>query len=150
MWMSKFSRFALPALQRSTSAVAWQALRACRRPGQAAGLPPSCLTSVQLRGQQTLGSASLPVARHSVRHVRALDEERLMEVEWEDGGHSLYPFTWLRDNCQCPQCTLESAQARKLLMSDLDIHTGLDTVEVNNDNKVGWSYYLTLFFRVLY
>lgn len=59
-----------------------------------------------------------------------------MEVQWEDGGHSLYPLTWLRDNCQCPVCTLESAQARKLLMSDLDINTGVDTVEVTNDNKV--------------
>ncbi|TKS69532.1 Gamma-butyrobetaine dioxygenase [Collichthys lucidus] len=136
MWMSTFSRFALPALQRSTSAMACQALRACRRPAKAAGPLPSWLTSAQLRGHQTLGSASLPLARHSVRHVRALDEDRLMEVEWEDGGHSLYPFTWLRDNCQCPLCTLESAQARKLLMSDLDVHTGVDVVEVTNDNKV--------------
>lgn len=126
--------------------MACQALRACRRPGQAAGPLPSCLTSVQLRGQQTLGSASLPLARHSVRHVRALDEERLMEVEWEDGGHSLYPFTWLRDNCQCPLCTLESAQARKLLMSDLDIHTGVDVLEVTNDNKVGCCHDLTCVF----
>lgn len=140
MWMSKFARFALPALQRSTSAMACQALRARRTPGSL----PSCLTSVQLRRQHTLGSASLPVVRHSVRHVRALDEERLMEVEWEDGGHSLYPFTWLRDNCQCPQCTLHSAKARKLLMSDLDVHTGVSVVEVTNDNKVG----LTYVFRV--
>lgn len=71
-----------------------------------------------------------------MRHVRALDEDRLLEVEWEDGGQSLYPFTWLRDNCQCPLCTLQSAQARKLLMADLDIHTGVDVVEVTNDNKV--------------
>ncbi|XP_026175390.1 gamma-butyrobetaine dioxygenase [Mastacembelus armatus] len=132
MWMSTLARFALPALQRSTSAMVCQSLRACRTPG----LLPSCLTSVQLRGQHTLGSASRPVARHSVRHVRALDEERLIEVEWEDGGHSLYPFTWLRDNCQCPLCTLQSAQARKLLMADLDIHAGVDIVEVTNDNKV--------------
>ncbi|XP_070710509.1 gamma-butyrobetaine dioxygenase [Pempheris klunzingeri] len=136
MWMSTLSRLVLPALQRSTSARACQALRACCKPGQAADPLPSCLTSVQLRGQHTLGSASLPLARHSVRHVRALDEERLMEVEWEDGGHSLYPFTWLRDNCQCPLCTLESAQARKLLMTDLDIHTGVDAVEITNDHKV--------------
>ncbi|KAK9542303.1 hypothetical protein VZT92_000178 [Zoarces viviparus] len=136
MWMSTFSRLALPALQRSSSATACQALRACRRPGQAASPLPSCPASMQLRGQQTLGSASLPLARHSVRNVRALDEKRMMEVEWEDGGHSLYPFTWLRDNCQCPLCTLGSAQARSLLMSDLDIHTGVDVVEVTNDNKV--------------
>ncbi|XP_047437131.1 gamma-butyrobetaine dioxygenase [Mugil cephalus] len=136
MWMSTFARLALPALQRSTSAVACQALRACRRAGPAAAPLSYRLTPVQLRGQHTLGSASLPVACHSVRHVRALDEERLMEVEWEDGGHSLYPFTWLRDNCQCPLCTLQSAQARTLLLSDLDIHTGVDVVEVTNDNKV--------------
>lgn len=137
MWRNTFARLALPALQKRSSALACQTLRACPRLGQAAGLLPSCLTSVQFHGQQTLGSASLPVARQSVRHVRALDEERLMEVEWEDGGHSLYPFTWLRDNCQCPLCTLQSAQARKLLMADLDIHTGVDVVEVTNDNKVG-------------
>lgn len=142
MWMSTIARLALPALQRSTSSMACQALRACRRPGRAADPLPSRLTSMQLRGQQTLGSASLPLACHSVRHVRALDEERMMEVEWEDGGQSLYPFTWLRDNCQCPLCTLESAQARKLLMSDLDIHTGVDVVEVTNDYKVGCCHYL--------
>ncbi|XP_069561555.1 gamma-butyrobetaine dioxygenase [Brachyistius frenatus] len=134
MWMSTFARFARPALQRSTCAAARQALRVRRAP--AAAPLPSCRTSVQLRGQQTLGSASLPVARHSVRHVRALDEERLMEVEWEDGGQSLYPFTWLKDNCRCPHCTLASAQARTLLLSDLDIHTGVDVVEVTNDNKI--------------
>ncbi|KAK5935640.1 hypothetical protein CgunFtcFv8_020986 [Champsocephalus gunnari] len=136
MWMSTLARVTRPVLQRGTSAMACQALRAGGRPRRPAGPLPYCLTLMQLRGQHTLGSAALPLARHSVRQVRALDEERIMEVEWEDGGHSLYPFTWLRDNCQCPLCTLESAQARKLLMSGLDINTGVDIVEVTNDNKV--------------
>ncbi|XP_063338049.1 gamma-butyrobetaine dioxygenase [Pelmatolapia mariae] len=136
MWMSTVARSALPALQRSTSAMTRQALRACRRPGPTAAPLPPCLISLHLRGRHTLESASLPVSRHLVRHVRALDDDRQMEVEWEDGGHSLYPFTWLRDNCQCPLCTLQSAQARTLLLADLDIHTGVDVVEVTNDNKV--------------
>ncbi|XP_053276686.1 LOW QUALITY PROTEIN: gamma-butyrobetaine dioxygenase [Pleuronectes platessa] len=136
MWTSTFARFALPALRSRSSAAACQALRACRGPGQAAGPPASRLTSVQLRGQQTMVSASAPVASQSVRHARALDEARMVEVEWDDGGTSLYPFTWLRDNCQCPLCTLQSAQARQLVMCDLDIHTGIDSVEVINDNKV--------------
>ncbi|XP_028257370.1 gamma-butyrobetaine dioxygenase [Parambassis ranga] len=138
MWMTTFARFGLPALQRSASAMACRTLTAaCHRP-QPASLAalPSRRTSPQHRGQHTLGSASIPMAHHSVRHVRALDEERMMEVEWECGGHSLYPFTWLRDNCQCPLCTLQSAQARTLLLCDLDIHTGVDVVEVTNDNKV--------------
>ncbi|XP_072236135.1 gamma-butyrobetaine dioxygenase [Leuresthes tenuis] len=136
MWMSKLARCALPSLQRSTSAMACQALRACCRPGPAATPVPFRMTAMQIRGHQTLGSASLSLARHSVRHVRALDEERLMEVEWGDGDHSLYPFTWLRDNCQCPLCTLQSARARLLLLSDLNVHTGVDAVEITNDNKV--------------
>ncbi|XP_058485176.1 gamma-butyrobetaine dioxygenase [Solea solea] len=136
MWTSTFARLARPALQRSTAAVTCQVLKACCRSGQAAGRLPPSLTSVQLRGQQSLVSASHPASRQLVRHARALDQERLVEVEWEDGGHSSYPFTWLRDNCQCPLCTLQSAQARELLMCDLDIHTGVDTVEVTKDNKV--------------
>uniref|UniRef100_A0AAQ4QJL1 Butyrobetaine (gamma), 2-oxoglutarate dioxygenase (gamma-butyrobetaine hydroxylase) 1 n=1 Tax=Gasterosteus aculeatus aculeatus TaxID=481459 RepID=A0AAQ4QJL1_GASAC len=97
--MSTFWRLARPALQRSTSAAACRALRACRRPGH---------------------------------------EERMVEVEWEGGGHSLYPFTWLRDNCQCPLCTLDSAQARKLSMLDLDVHTGLDVTFLRKRVSVLW------------
>lgn len=114
-----------------------KALRACHRMELPGAAPSFCITPVHVRRHQTLGSASLPVACHSVRHVRVLEEERLMVVEWEDGGQSLYPFTWLRDNCQCPVCTLQSAEARLLLLADLDIHTGVDSVEVTKDGKVG-------------
>ncbi|XP_029904459.1 gamma-butyrobetaine dioxygenase [Myripristis murdjan] len=137
MWKSTFVRCALPALlQRSSSVTACQALRARGRLGSPAVSPPCFLTSMQLRGQQTLVSASLAMARHGVRQARALHKERLVEVEWEDGGQSLYPFTWLRDNCQCPLCTLQSAEARSLLLSDLDIHTGVETVQITDSNKV--------------
>lgn len=71
-----------------------------------------------------------------VRHARTLERERLLQVEWEDGTCSLYPFTWLRDNCQCPHCTLQSAQARSLLLADLDVHTGIDSVQLTDNNKV--------------
>lgn len=131
MWMSRLKCIAMPALQRGTSALAGQVLRTAPRPGQTGKLP-----SVQLCGQHTLGSASVPFTRQSVRHAQALKEERMVEVEWEGGGHSLYPFIWLRDNCQCPMCTLESAQARKLLMSDIDVSTGVDSVDVTDDSKV--------------
>lgn len=88
-------------------------------------------------GNQTLAAAPLPFTGGSpgVRQARALDQERLLQIDWDDGSCSLYPFTWLRDNCQCPLCTLQSAQARKLLLSDLDVHTGMDQVQLM-DNKV--------------
>lgn len=88
-------------------------------------------------GNQTLAAAPLPFAGCSpgVRQARALDQERLLQIDWDDGSCSLYPFTWLRDNCQCPLCTLQSAQARSLLFSHLDVHTGMDHVQLM-DNKV--------------
>lgn len=130
MWWSTICRLAQPVVQRSTH------LMICHTGRQVARQSPAFVNRVPLRGQKTLGSASLPVTRHPMTHVRALEEERMVEVEWEDGGQSLYPFTWLRDNCQCPTCTLQSAQARQLLMSDVDVHTGVDSVEVIDDNKV--------------
>lgn len=123
-----------------------KAMKACRRMELPA--PSFCMTPVHIRRHQTLGSAPMPLAAHSMRHVRALDEERLMAVDWEDGGQSLYPFTWLRDNCQCPHCTLQSAEARLLLMADLDIHTGMDSVEVTKDGKVSCCLNLTIMFYV--
>uniref|UniRef100_A0A8C6T1M4 gamma-butyrobetaine dioxygenase n=1 Tax=Neogobius melanostomus TaxID=47308 RepID=A0A8C6T1M4_9GOBI len=128
MWMSRCARFVLPALRRSPPVLSVRSSRACGR--------PSLLSRPQRCGHHTLGSASLPEPGRSVRFVGALREERLLQVEWEDGGHSLYPFTWLRDNCQCPTCTLQSAQARKLLIGDLDVNVGLGSVELTADNKV--------------
>lgn len=137
MWMSRFARVSLPVLQRSTSALSGPVLRAAPRTEAAAGWLRGTLPSVQVCGQHTLRSASVPSGRQSVRHAQALKKERMVQVDWEDGGHSLYPFAWLRDNCQCPMCTLQSAQARKLLMSDVDVNTGVDSVDVTGDNKVG-------------
>lgn len=137
MWVRAFSRLASPAVRRSASAVASRAPRVRCGPERALGPLPFPLPSLQLRGQQTLSPVSRPRAQPPVRSVRALTEERLVEVVWEDGGRSLYPFTWLRDNCQCPLCTLDSAQARKMLLSNLDINTGVDAVELTSDGQVG-------------
>lgn len=109
---------------------------AARTEAAAAGGLRWSLPSVQIRGQQTLRSASVPSSGSAVRHAQALNKERMVQVDWEDGSHSLYPFTWLRDNCQCPKCTLTSAQARKLLMVDVDVNTAVDSVDVTRDNKV--------------
>ena len=138
MWTRAFLRLTSQATRRSVSAVASRTPRIRRGPEWAFGPLASPLPSLQLRGQQTLSSVSQPWTQAPVRSVRALNEERLVEVAWEDGGCSLYPFTWLRDNCQCPLCTLDSAQARKLLLTNFDINTGVDAVELTSDGQVGW------------
>ncbi|KAI1890160.1 hypothetical protein AGOR_G00170810, partial [Albula goreensis] len=71
-----------------------------------------------------------------ISSVRALAPQRLVQVRWEDGSQSLYPFVWLRDNCQCPDCMLHSAKARSLLLSQLDVDTAVDQVSLTESTKV--------------
>ncbi|RXM33523.1 Gamma-butyrobetaine dioxygenase [Acipenser ruthenus] len=72
----------------------------------------------------------------AIRQVQALDAERYVSVRWEDGTRSLYPYVWLRDNCQCAHCFLHSAKARKLLLTDLDVTTRLERVTLTEPTKV--------------
>ncbi|KAM8939166.1 gamma-butyrobetaine dioxygenase [Pelodytes ibericus] len=79
-----------------------------------------------------------PVA-HSVaviRNVVALDPERFVCVRWEDGDQSFYPFVWLRDNCQCPLCFLQSAKARQLPIENLDVNTEVKDITLTEEKKV--------------
>ncbi|KAL4622727.1 gamma-butyrobetaine dioxygenase [Arapaima gigas] len=101
-----------------------------------------CLTSGQHSKIQSLASplSEAPSSRKSrsvgISHVCTLKHDRQLQVQWEDGSSSLYPLVWLRDNCQCPQCVLQSARARSLQLSKLDIDTGVDRVLVNEPTKV--------------
>ncbi|KAM4617292.1 gamma-butyrobetaine dioxygenase [Discoglossus pictus] len=69
-------------------------------------------------------------------HVESLDAQRFVCVHWEDGHRSLYPYVWLRDNCQCPECFLASAKARKLPIENLDVNTGVRDVTLTDGKKV--------------
>ncbi|KAI5762315.1 unnamed protein product [Gulo gulo] len=61
----------------------------------------------------------------AIQKAAVLDGAHLMQVFWQDGAESLYPAVWLRDNCQCPDCYLDSAKARKLLIEALDVNIGI-------------------------
>ncbi|CAL8352661.1 unnamed protein product [Merluccius merluccius] len=137
MFLCRLARYGLPGrVLRGTAARPLGSLSGCRRPGLSLAQKSPGLASVQSCWHQTMLAAPLPVTSCRVSAVKARHEERLVEVVWEDGSTSLYPYTWLRDNCQCLNCTLQSAQARSLLFSQLDIHTGLHTVQVNDNNQV--------------
>lgn len=71
-----------------------------------------------------------------IKTVEALDANQYICVHWEDGSKSLYPSVWLRDNCQCPDCFLHSAKARKLLLENLDVDIGAKNVILMEGKKV--------------
>ena len=60
-----------------------------------------------------------------IQKAEVLDGAHLMRIIWQDGTDSIYPAVWLRDNCQCPDCYLDSAKARKLLIEALDVYVGI-------------------------
>lgn len=72
----------------------------------------------------------------AIQTVEALDANQYICVHWEDGSKSLYPSVWLRDNCQCPDCFLHSAKARKLLLENLDVNIGAKNVMLLERQKV--------------
>ncbi|KAM3851973.1 gamma-butyrobetaine dioxygenase isoform 2-T2 [Vipera latastei] len=72
----------------------------------------------------------------TIQKVEALEKKQFICVHWEDGSESLYPSVWLRDNCQCPDCFLQSAKARKLLLENLDININVKDVTLSEQKKV--------------
>lgn len=60
-----------------------------------------------------------------IQKAEVLDGAHLMRIIWQDGADSIYPAVWLRDNCQCSDCYLDSAKARKLLIEALDVYIGI-------------------------
>jgi DUF971 family protein len=61
--------------------------------------------------------ADRPLSRIAVtpEKVRVLiTEGKGLEIDWQDGHKSKWPFTWLRDACPCATCVDErKAQGRK-------------------------------------
>ncbi|XP_026520548.1 gamma-butyrobetaine dioxygenase [Notechis scutatus] len=71
----------------------------------------------------------------TIQKVETLEKKQFICVRWEDGSESLYPSVWLRDNCQCPDCFLHSAKARKLLLENLDINIEVKDVILTEQKK---------------
>ena len=65
-------------------------------------------------------AAAAPTSAHLENDILIVPEG--MEVHQ-------FPAIWLRDNCQCSKCFNEHAQARLVLMRDLDINMKPISVE---------------------
>lgn len=72
----------------------------------------------------------------AIQKAEVLDGAHLMQILWHDGEESFYPAVWLRDNCQCPNCYLDSAKARKLLVEALDVNIGIKELTFNKKRVI--------------
>lgn len=71
-----------------------------------------------------------------IQNAEVLDGAHLMQILWQDGAESFYPAVWLRDNCQCPDCYLHSAKARKLVVEALDVNIGIKGLTFDRKRNV--------------
>ncbi|XP_078405676.1 gamma-butyrobetaine dioxygenase [Cetorhinus maximus] len=100
---------------------------------------PKQVVSFQGYRQHTPAAFNISVPIQAIQKVEAFDKQRCITVHWEDGSHSQYPYVWLRDNCQCPQCFLPSAKARRLPIEDLDVNISAEKVTLTNSKiSVVW------------
>ncbi|KAK7077966.1 Gamma-butyrobetaine dioxygenase, partial [Halocaridina rubra] len=54
------------------------------------------------------------------------------QVLWSNGESDIFPYVWLRDNCQCPSCFHPSSKSRIHLIQDLDVNTRPFSAEVDS------------------
>lgn len=79
----------------------------------------------------------------AIQNAAVLEGAHLMQVFWQDGSESLYPAVWLRDNCQCPDCYLDSAKARKLLIEALDVNIGIQGLTFDRKKVIHYLSFLS-------
>jgi len=77
------------------------------------------------------------------QEVRVTDAGRRLRVRWTDGGESVFPAVWLRDNCHCSKCfTTGAIHVRTLLMEHLDVTCTVTSAQMSEDSgdvAVSWS-----------
>ncbi|XP_047487532.1 gamma-butyrobetaine dioxygenase-like [Penaeus chinensis] len=95
--------------------------------------------------QFRLASTSSAAARKAEVPVAAAEPDgkaAMLKIHWGDCKTDIYPFIWLRDNCQCPQCFDSSTLSRKILLQDLSRDVHPTAVEVTKDGQgvaLNWS-----------
>ncbi len=74
-----------------------------------------------------------------IQKATILTDSKMLEVQVQGGEQLLFPFVWLRDNCQCEKCYHQISHGRMFPLMDLDIDTQPQHV------KVGTYMYIDLF-----
>ncbi|KAK4291846.1 hypothetical protein Pmani_035351 [Petrolisthes manimaculis] len=77
-----------------------------------------------------------------VTQVDLHPSQPMLKVEWKEGGTTIYPYLWLRDNCQCSQCYHPTTLSRLLSVSKLQPNMTPAQVKVSeggNEIQVTWT-----------
>ena len=64
------------------------------------------------------------------------DEKKFLNIAWNDGTSSRFPYIFLRDNCRCPKC-FHNASKQYILhaVADLDLDVEVQQASVSEDGR---------------
>ncbi|XP_063599129.1 gamma-butyrobetaine dioxygenase-like [Penaeus indicus] len=114
-------------------------------PSARAGTTPVRARQMALSATPALRSFSTSATPDLTRPLpglaRASQGQNTLKVWWHDGESDELPYIWLRDNCQCPACFLETASSRVSRVTDLSLDVRPKEVCVSEDGaslRVVW------------
>lgn len=101
---------------------------------------PRALSTVPaLRSVSTAATPDL--TRPQPGLVKASQGHDTLKVWWREGEPDEFPYIWLRDNCQCPACFLDTASSRVSRVTDIPPNARPKEVCVSEDGaslRVVW------------
>ena len=77
----------------------------------------------------------------SPNDVRAVTEQRHLEISWEEGHTGRYPYRTLRGECPCAGCVDELAGVRTLDIASIADDISIDDMQLvgNYALRIDWS-----------
>lgn len=92
----------------------------------------SRLIRCQHRG---LAASSRYLSKFLISNVEESPAKKMVSITWQDKTSDVYPYIYLRDNCQCPECFFRESNQRLVdVVRDVDINVKPTKVELS-DNR---------------
>ena len=75
------------------------------------------------------------------KHLRALTQERSLEVTWEEGHVGVYGYRYLRGECRCASCVDEWTGARRVDPASIPLDIVITNMRLvgNYAIQIDWS-----------
>lgn len=95
------------------------------------------LSSQILRCQHGgLATSSLHLSKFLMSNVEESSAKKVVSITWQDNTSDVYPYIYLRDNCQCPECYFKESNQRLCdVVRDVDINVKPTKVKLSEDGS---------------
>lgn len=83
-----------------------------------------------------LATSSRYLSKFLMSNVKESPAKKMVSITWQDNTSDVYPYIYLRDNCQCPECYFKDSNQRLCdVVRDIDINVKPTNVELSEDGS---------------